>query len=124
MFIASNVVQQTAGYSTGRIPRRLHFLLGLGARPPAVLLAGEKRPIRAFTAGINIAHCPRQRAAADCRLPAYAVPNYLHFYLTMNTWTILSWQHSHKNKYIDTYVLNYAHFVFVYLKEDVPIDVR
>lgn len=131
LFIARNVVVARRSSSGRRLviqPRA--FRAGstfCSASPPssaataaAVLLAGEKQPIRAFTAGINIKHCPQEHAA----LPSLPhSPHTTH----ITTYTYLS-------EYLDDldraltqkqiYTLNYAHFVFVYLKEDVPIDVR
>lgn len=57
LYIVSKTGVQTAGYSTGHIPRRLHFLLNV--RPHAE----EKRPIRSFRAGIIVPHRPRLRRA-------------------------------------------------------------
>lgn len=82
LFIASNVAQQTAGYSTGRIPRRLHFLLGLG-RPSSSPVKNDQLELLRQELTSRIV---RDSTAA-------AAPNhyiYLDFYLAVNTLTILT----------------------------------
>lgn len=70
LFITSN--ERTDGWLFNRAHSETALLF---ARPRAAavlsasLLAGEKRPIRAFTAGINIAHCPRQRDSPRLNAP-------------------------------------------------------
>lgn len=94
LFIASNVVQQTAGYSTGRIPRRLHFLLGLAAPSSSPVKNDQLELLRQELTSRIVRDNTAAPAPSRRTLTHY---NYLDFYLAVNTWTILAARSAHTN---------------------------